>query len=129
MNFSKLEALAIPPQNPSNNLRVGQLVVPKTVYFAPRQIQTINLGLRLDSVPNNTIIKIENMIPNCKILDTFWLATSHVLTLTLIAENYAILYRGTVLCKIYLLPAECPVPGSYLQVPIFFQLFNRFYFT
>ena len=121
MNFSKLEAWAIPPQNPSNNLRVGQLVVPKTVYFAPRQIQTINLGLRLDSVPNNTIVKIENMIPNCKILDTFWLATSHVLTLTLIAENYAILYRGTVLCKIYLLPAECLVPGIYLQVPIFFN--------
>lgn len=111
MNFFKMEPWAILPHPSTHTVGVGYLVVPKTTYLRPRKLHTMELGLMLESLPKNTLVKIENMLPTGKLLDTFWVATSHGLTLTLIAEHYSILYRGLPLCKIYLLPAECLVPG------------------
>ena len=115
-----MDSWALQPRtNSDNNSKkcVTCMFVPQTKYLMPRTLYTLDLGLILYHIPVNTIVKIENILPTCKILNTFWVASHKILTLTLIAETFTILYRGTPLCKLYPLPAECLLPGNHTIIP------------
>ena len=106
------------------------ILIPHTQYIRSRELYTIHLGLVLDHIPNNTVVKIENMLPSGKILNKFWTVSHNYLTINLIAEHYTILKRGTLLCNIYLLPAECLVPGkTFVLLPNILSFLIIFYFS
>jgi hypothetical protein len=109
MNFLTMYSWSLQPREttPCTTL----MFVPQTKYLHPRKLYTLDLGLVLHHIPDNNIVKIQDILPTCKILNTFWIASDERLTITLIAETFTILYRGTPFCKLSLLPAECLVPG------------------
>jgi hypothetical protein len=94
------------------NINKTHIINPKTLYMLPRHVYTIDLGVMLTRIPNNTVVIIQDTLPTCKILNTFWIASHASLTLTIIAENYTILTRGEVICSTYILPVECFIPGN-----------------
>ena len=110
MDFITMSSWAISPQF-NSNLNKTHIINPKTLYLLPRNLYTIDLGLILTRISKNTIAKIEDTLPTCRILNSFWIASNATLTLTLVAEYYTVLSRGSVLCNAYLMPIECFVPG------------------
>jgi hypothetical protein len=111
MNFLTMYSWSLQPRTLETTPCTTLMFVPQTKYLHPRRLYTLDLGLVLHHIPDNNIVKIQDILPTCKILNTFWIASDERLTITLIAETFTILYRGTPFCKLTLLPAECLVPG------------------
>ena len=56
------------------NINKTHIINPKTLYMLPRHVYTIDLGVMLTRIPNNTVVIIQDTLPTCKILNTFWIA-------------------------------------------------------
>jgi hypothetical protein len=78
----------------------------------PRNVYTVDLEIIVTRIPNNTVVIIQDTLPTCKILNTFWIAPNASLTLSIIVENYTVLSRGKVICITYISPVECFIPGN-----------------
>jgi hypothetical protein len=112
MEFKTMASWAICPQY-NCDLNKTHIINPKTLYMLPRHVYTIDLGIMLTRIPNNTVVIIQNTLPTSNILNKFWIASNALLTLTIIAEHYTVLSRGERLCSTYILPVECFLPGNY----------------
>jgi len=42
----------------------------------PRNVYTVDLEIIVTRIPNNTVVIIQDTLPTCKILNTFWIASN-----------------------------------------------------